>query len=74
EETPELTIALLPEFRGRGIGEKLMTQMLSHALNHHAAVCLSVSPDNPALRLYQKLGFETVKEEGASLTMVRKFV
>ncbi len=69
ETTPELSVAVLPEYRGRGIGASLLTQLLQAASNHHAAVSLSVAAENPALRLYQRLGFDVVATSGTSLTM-----
>lgn len=73
DETPELTIAIAPEFRGKGIGSELVSRQLADTKLHHRAVCLSVSADNPALRLYKKLRFETVKTDGTSLTMIKRF-
>lgn len=73
ETTPELSIAILPAYRGRGIGRKLMVALLEEAQSCHRAVCLSVSPDNPAKGLYQRLGFEVVGKNGSSLTMVKRW-
>ncbi|WP_437571176.1 N-acetyltransferase family protein [Sorangium sp. So ce542] len=70
DETPELSIALLPQHRGRGLGTRLLTSLLEEARNRYPAISLSVSPDNPALRLYRRLGFVEVGRNGASLTMV----
>jgi ribosomal protein S18 acetylase RimI-like enzyme len=60
EETPELGIALLPEYRGQGIGTALLKRLLEAAKNLYPAISLSVSPNNPAMRLYERLGFVTV--------------
>ncbi len=60
EETPELGIALLPEYRGQGIGTALLEHLLEAAKNLYPAISLSVSPNNPAIRLYERLGFVTV--------------
>ncbi|MGH9837569.1 MAG: GNAT family N-acetyltransferase [Blastocatellia bacterium] len=69
DQTPELSIAILPAFRGMGIGERLMRRLFEMVKDRHAAISLSVSVDNPAARLYRRLGFDTVRVEGASLTM-----
>ena len=61
DETPEMGIALLPEFRGKGIGTALMKQLLEAASKNYPAICLSVSPNNPAIRLYKRFGFESVE-------------
>lgn len=74
DDTPELSIAVLPKFRGRGIGSQLMTCLLELAQQtRYPAVCLSVSPGNPALRLYQRLGFAKVDETLSSIKMIRYF-
>lgn len=56
------TIAVSSEFRGRGLGRKLMNQLLSQATNLGATeVFLEVRADNPpAINLYQDLGFEQI--------------
>jgi ribosomal protein S18 acetylase RimI-like enzyme len=72
DTTPELTIALQPTARGQGVGTQLMLKMLAAAREKYPALSLSVSVENPARRLYQRLGFETVGQTGASLTMKLK--
>jgi len=71
ETTPELSIAVLPECRGRGIGSALLARLLEDARSRFAAVCLSVSPENPARRLYERMGFRVVNDEPPSITMVK---
>ena len=73
ETTPELTIAVAPAFRGRGIGTKLLARLMAEAKNRYQAVSLSVSADNPALRLYRRFGFEVVATSGNSLTMIKMY-
>ncbi len=72
DETPELGMAVLPEYRGRGVGSDLLRRLLKSAAGVYRSVCLSVSVDNPAVRLYGRAGFERVCECGASLTMVNR--
>ena len=69
DATPELSVAVLPEYRGQGIGTALLTELLRIASVHHDAVSLSVDAGNPALRLHERLGFDVVGASGASLTM-----
>jgi ribosomal protein S18 acetylase RimI-like enzyme len=69
DETPELSIALLPGYRHRGIGTDLLTRLIDEARGRYVALSLSVSADNPAAHLYQRLGFEVVERNGPSLTM-----
>lgn len=73
DQTPELNIAVLPEYRGKGFGTALLKQLLTTARENFPAVSLSVSPTNPAMELYKRLGFEVVGESGTSLIMLKKF-
>ena len=52
-----LDIALLPEFRGRGIGASLIAILISEASRSELPVRLSVLKGNRAARLYGRLGF-----------------
>jgi GNAT superfamily N-acetyltransferase len=74
EEIPELSMSLLPGYRGRGIGTKLLRHLLSEAEKRYAAISLSVSESNPARRLYEREGFNVIgKPVGGSIKMVRQF-
>lgn len=70
DRTPELSIAILPDYRGQGIGTMLISRLLETAQTQSAQISLSVSADNPAVRLYERVGFERVGSAGGSLTMV----
>jgi ribosomal protein S18 acetylase RimI-like enzyme len=52
-----LDIALLPEFRGRGIGAELIGVLISEATRSGSPLRLSVLRGNRAAHLYQRLGF-----------------
>jgi ribosomal protein S18 acetylase RimI-like enzyme len=70
EETPELTIAVVPSKRGRGFGEQLLSALLEQAREDgHEAMSLSVEKDNPAVKLYQRFGFEPVREMDSTVVM-----
>jgi GNAT superfamily N-acetyltransferase len=57
DETPELSIAVVPERRGEGIGSALLGALVERAREDgHGALSLSVSPNNPAASLYARLG------------------
>jgi ribosomal protein S18 acetylase RimI-like enzyme len=71
DATPELTVAVVPECRGKGVGTRLLSHLLRTAESRYPSLSLSVSPDNPALRLYNRLGFEMVGSCGTSLVMKR---
>jgi ribosomal protein S18 acetylase RimI-like enzyme len=70
--TLELTIAVAPGRRGQGVGTKLLDRLLAEAKTRRMAVCLSVSAENPAIRLYQRSGFEVVSSAGNSFTMLKR--
>ncbi|MGH2541997.1 MAG: GNAT family N-acetyltransferase [Ardenticatenaceae bacterium] len=72
DRTPELTIALLPRYRGMGIGTRMMNALIASAAQRYRAISLSVSPENPAMRLYARLGFEVVGGSELSLTMKKE--
>lgn len=62
-------IALLPGYRGRGIGTFLMCQILAEATREGKRVTLHVEGFNPARTLYHRLGFQPVGEEGVYVEM-----
>ncbi len=66
--TPELVFAMLPEYRNRGLGTQLMEQLVREVANLYRQISLSVREDNPAVRLYERLGFEKV--EGSEQTNI----
>ena len=57
-------IALLPEWRGRGIGSALLAELIDEAECAHCAIELHVEPNNPAKRLYERLGFVLDENRG----------
>jgi ribosomal protein S18 acetylase RimI-like enzyme len=58
DETPQLGIALLPEFQHKGYGRRLMQAALEAARKAgYKRVSLTVHPANPAIRLYESCGF-----------------
>jgi len=59
-----MDIALLPEFRGRGIGRTLMEELLAEAKAAGLPVGLHVEATNAAKRLYERLGFRVVEDVG----------
>jgi ribosomal protein S18 acetylase RimI-like enzyme len=74
DATPELSIAVLPEYRGQGVGTGLLTHLLQAVSIHRRSVSLSVEAGNLASRLYRRLGFEIVRTSGTSLIMRKTFV
>lgn len=63
DNTPELAISLLPDYRGQGIGTVMMARLFQLLKERgYKQTSLNVQKDNPALRFYQSLGYETVSE------------
>ena len=72
DATPEVcTLAVVPEWRGKGVGTALMTALLIHVDAHYSQVALSCNPQNQAMRLYGRLGFVYHGISGTSHTLVR---
>jgi RimJ/RimL family protein N-acetyltransferase len=58
-----MDIALVPSARNRGLGSKLLGEILTHAANTSRTVTIHVERFNPALRLYERLGFRPAGEQ-----------
>ena len=59
-----IDIALLPEYRGAGIGSAILKDMLAEGMHAAKRVTTHVEMFNPALRLYERLGFRRLGEHG----------
>jgi GNAT superfamily N-acetyltransferase len=71
EQTPELTIAVVPSHRGKGAGKELLEALLERARDDgYEAVSLSTDRDQAAW--YERFGFETVGETPHAVTMVKR--
>jgi len=62
-------IALLPEYRGRGIGAELINRLLEEAAEGAKSCRLQVVKTNRAARLYERLGFVRTGESGMHFEM-----
>lgn len=62
-------ISLLSAFRGQGIGTWLLRNTIQSALAVGKGVSLQVDGNNPAKRLYQKLGFVATGTDGVYWSM-----
>ncbi len=70
EQTPELSIAVVPSRRGHGFGGELMDALLARArADGYGAISLSVAKDSPAVQLYERYGFARVDERDGAITM-----
>jgi ribosomal protein S18 acetylase RimI-like enzyme len=64
-----MDIALMPEHRGRGIGGLLMQELLDANGAAGRAVSIHVEQFNPAIRLYERLGFQQIEAYGPHYLM-----
>ncbi len=62
-------ITLLPELRGAGLGTILLREVLDSAARDGISVSIHVESFNPALHLYQRLGFQQVDTNGVYYLM-----
>lgn len=67
DEIRLVDIALLPEQRGRGLGRTVLLEVLDEARRAGKAVRIHVERFNPALRLYERLGFRVLEDRGVYL-------
>jgi len=64
-------IQITPPLQGQGLGKHLLDDLIAKATKQGADLYLSVLKANPALRLYERLGFAIVAEDEHSHKMVR---
>jgi ribosomal protein S18 acetylase RimI-like enzyme len=64
EEFRLIDIALLPEHRNRGIGTRLIKDVMTEAAKEKKPVRIHVEEFNPALRLYERLKFTKIEMRG----------
>lgn len=64
-----LDIALLPQHQRQGIGTRVLSQLLAEAVTAGKPVRLHVERTNPAQRLYRRLGFEQIEDQGVYLLL-----
>lgn len=68
EQTPELTIAVVPSRRGSGLGGELMTALLECA-RKDGFDAVSLSAERGMTKLYERHGFRSVEEKDGTVTM-----
>lgn len=71
DDVPELSLGVVAEFRGQGVGRALLGEVIAAARDAgYERLSLSVEPENFAAKLYRSVGFEVVGRNGGSDTMV----
>jgi len=71
DEIRIIDISLMPEHRGRGVGTKLLRDVLSEGEATKRKVSIHVEHFNPAKRLYERLGFRYVETNGVYDLMIK---
>lgn len=70
--TPELAISVSPEYRGLGIGTKLMNALFNSLRKEgYKRTSLSVQKENPAVRFYERLGYKVIENKHEDYLMVK---
>jgi GNAT superfamily N-acetyltransferase len=73
DETPELAVAVWDGHRGEGIGTQLMDAIEQAARDAGCSqISLSVDADNPARRLYERLGYATLTVDDGGVRMLKE--
>lgn len=63
-DTPELAISVLPEYRGQSFGTKMMYTLFELLKKHgYKRTSLSVQKNNPAVHFYKRLGYKITDEK-----------
>ena len=69
DEIRLIDIALLPEHRNKGIGSRLLQDLFEEARKINKPLRIHVEHFNPALHLYQRLGFKRIGDTGVYFLM-----
>jgi GNAT superfamily N-acetyltransferase len=70
EQTPELTVAVVPSRQGEGIGQELLRGLLERAkADAYRAVAVSVEKNHPEVALYEAEGFEQVGQSDHAVVL-----
>ena len=71
DDTPSFAISLYKDYRGQGIGTRLMQDMLELLRDRgYKKASLAVQKANYAVRMYEKVGFKTIDENSEEYIMV----
>ena len=70
DDIPEISIAIDPEYRGKGIGSALIKHLLEKTSDIYKTISLSVQTGNQiAVKLYKKFGFVECCKSGTEIIM-----
>ena len=73
DDNPSFAISLYKEYRGQGIGTRMMNEMLALLKEkEYKQASLAVQKANYAVRMYEKVGFRIMDENEEEYIMVCK--
>jgi ribosomal protein S18 acetylase RimI-like enzyme len=64
-------LQIAPALQGKGVGTEVIRRVIERADRDSLPVTLCVLRNNPAIRLYERLGFRVVLQNHAELSLVR---
>jgi len=67
-----IDLALLPKFRGQGLGSAILKDIITEADGKHLPLNLHVERLNPARRLYERMGFILKEDKGMHFFMEKE--
>jgi len=67
-----LDITIAPEQRAAGIGSAVLGEILEEAAREGKPVTIYVESFNPSLRLFLRLGFQVITQDGFQLLLERR--
>jgi len=71
DETPEVAIGVRDDARGAGLGTRMLEQLAAvAAANGFRRLSLSVDRENPAVRLYERVGYRALSSDDAGIRMI----
>ena len=71
DETPSLAMSVLKDYRGQGIGTHLLQELITLlSEKRYKRISLSVQKANYAVRMYDRAGFRTIRENDDEYIMV----
>jgi len=73
DEIRIIDISILPQHRNRGLGTKILKKLLNEGQKTGKTVSIHVECYNPALRLYERLGFKNQRDEKKDVYLFMKW-